>query len=206
MPGQRRAMRVDAPAHWTRRARGAVGVAALVVLVSAGTATFLLLDGGGPAHHPRPLSTTLSSQELAGLANPGPAAGAPQRLLAPEGKGIAFTAGGSGGSVLANQQWQADKMTDGTYVLVYVPRGTCLNARRGALTLQPCNLRGDQRWRHPYLGKDTGGRDYWQLRSDATGQCLTVAGTQWVNGVAGRLQPCSESLPWQQLVAFWSAY
>jgi Ricin-type beta-trefoil lectin domain-like len=199
-------MRDDAPAHWTRRARGAAGLAALAVLASAGIVTFLLLDGGGPARHPRPLSTTLSSHELVGLANPGPATGAPQRLLAPAGAEVSFSAGGSGGGVLASQQWQADKMTDGTYVLVYVPRGTCLNARHAALTLQPCNLRIDQRWRHPYLGKDTGGRDYWQLRSAATGQCLTVAGTQWVNGVAGQLQPCSQSLPWQQLITFWSAY
>src|SRR6266567_1232042 len=134
MPGLRRAMRDDAPAHWTRRARGGLAVlAVLAVLASAGTATFILLDGGGPAHHPRPLSTALSGQELAGLANPGPGAGSPQRLLAPAKSGLAFSAGGSGGTVLSSQQWQADKMTDGTYVLVYVPRGTCLSAARGAL-------------------------------------------------------------------------
>jgi Ricin-type beta-trefoil lectin domain-like len=205
MPGQRRAL-TGAPAHWTRRTRGAVGLAALAVLFAAGAVIFAFVDDGSPAHHSQPLSTALSGQELVGLANPGPAADSPQRLLAPVRNDMAFFAGGSGGTVLANQQWQANSMTDGTYVLVYVPQGKCLSAARGALTLKECNLRIDQRWSHPYLGKDTGGRDYWQLRSSAVGECLTVAGTQWTNGVAAQLQPCSSSLPWQQLVAFWSAY
>ncbi|MGE5287773.1 MAG: RICIN domain-containing protein [Micromonosporaceae bacterium] len=186
--------------------RGAVGLAALAVLFSAGAVTYVLLDGGSPAHHARPLSTSLSNQEFAGLANPGPGAGSPQRLLEPARTSMAFFAGGSGGTVLPSQQWQADSMTDGSYVLVYVPQGKCLSAARGTLTLKRCDLRLDQRWSHPYLGKDTGGRDYWQLRSSAAGECLTVAGTQWTNGVAAQLQPCSASLPWQQLIAFWSAY
>lgn len=206
MPGQRRALRGRAPAHLTRRARGAVGLAALAVLFSVAAVIFVLLDGGAPAHHPRPLSTTLSNQELAGLANPGPGAGSPQRLLEPVRTAMAFFEGGSGGTVLSSQQWQAGNMTDGTYVLVYVPLGKCLSAAQGTLALKGCDLRIDQRWSHPYLGKDTGGRDYWQLRSNAVGECLTVAGTQWTNGVAAQLQPCSASLPWQQLIAFWSAY
>ena len=204
------------PAHWTRGWRRSVVLTvlgALAVLAAVTTAGFVFLGGGSPPKHPRALSTTLASQQLAGLADPGPGASSGQRLLAPSGTGLAFLAGGGGGSVLASEQWQADQMTDGSYVLVYVPAGKCLNAgtsraavSAGQLTLTACDLRLSQRWSHPYLGKDSVGRDYWQLRSAAAGQCLTASGADWRDGTPARLRPCGSSLGWQQLVEFWSAY
>ncbi len=191
--------------------RIAVAAAVLAAAVITGV---LLLGGGSPPGNQHPLSTTLASQQLAGLADPGPTATAAQRLLAPAGPGLSFAAAGGGGMVLASQQWQADQMTDGSYVLVYVPNGKCLDAvpagrAAGAaaqLALATCNLRVSQRWRHPYLGKDPSGRDYWQLRSQATGLCLTAAGAQWRDGTPAQLQPCGGSFGWQQLIEFWSAY
>jgi Ricin-type beta-trefoil lectin domain-like len=215
MPGRRRAIRGQVQASWARGGRGSVALIALValaVLAVALTLGFVLFGGGDTHNKQRALSTTLAGQQLTGLADPGPAAGAAQRLLAPAGAGLAFAAGGGNGTVLASQQWQADQMTDGSYVLVYVPNGKCLDATAGAahrpprLALAQCNLRLSQRWRHPYLGKDPAGRDYWQLRSQADGRCLTAAGTRWSDGTPAQLQSCGNSSGWQQLIEFWSAY
>ncbi len=220
MAGQRRAIRGQMPAHWTRGARGSAvltALAAIAVLAAVTTAGFVFLSGGSAPKHHRALSTTLDSRQLAGLADPGPAAGSAQRLLAPAGTGLSFFAGGGGGSVLSSQQWQADEMTDGSYVLVHVPDGKCLNAtaassataashRAGQLALTTCDLRLSQRWSHPYKGKDPAGRDYWQLRSEAAGQCVTVSGADWRDGTPAQLQPCGTSFSWQQLIEFWSAY
>ena len=196
MPGQRRAIRGQLRANWTRGARGSlvlIAVSALIVLAAAATVGFVLLGGGGPHKQQRALSTTLASQQLAGLADPGPTASAAQRLIAPSGAGLSFLGGGGDGSVLTSQQWQADQMTDGSYVLVYVPDGKCLDAAArsqpaaashaaGQLGLATCDLRLSQRWRHPYLGKDPAGRDYWQLRSQAVGKCVTASGSDWRDG------------------------
>lgn len=220
MPGQRRAIRDQVSQHWTRAARGSIVLATVVglaVLAAAVTAVAVLLTGSGPPRYHHALSTTLASQQLAGLTAPGPGDGTTQRLLAPSGAGLSFLAGGGGGSVLSSQQWQANEMSDGSYVLVYVPEGNCLNAAVGKpggagaraaaqVTLKPCDLRLSQRWTHPYLGKDPTGRDYWQLRSEAAGQCLTASGTGWRDGTRAGLQPCGRVFGWQQLIEFWSAY
>jgi Ricin-type beta-trefoil lectin domain-like len=225
MPGQRRAIRGQVQASWARGGRGSVVLVALValaVLAVALTLGFALLGGGDARKPQRALSTTLANQQLAGLADPGPAAGTAvgtaagtaQRLLAPAAAGLAFAAGGGDGTVLASQQWQADQMTDGSYVLVYVPNGKCLDAAaaQGAahpaaqLALTTCDLRSSQRWQHPYLGKDPTGRDYWLLRSQSTARCVTASGAQWRDGTPAQLEPCGKSFGWQQLIEFWSAY
>lgn len=207
------------PAHWTRGAPGAAALAvlaAVAVLGAAATAGFVFLGGGAPPKPHRPLSTTLASKQLAGLADPGPAASVTQRLIAPAGAGLSFLAGGGGGSVLSSQQWQADQMTDGSYVLVYVPSGKCLTAAAAKratasglaaqLALATCDLRAGQRWSHPYLGKDPAGRDYWQLRSQARGTCVTAGGADWREGTPAQLQPCGTGFGWQQLIEFWTAF
>src|SRR6266480_4478964 len=133
MPGQRRTIRDQFAEHWTPRARATAGLAALAVLAAAGTAAFVFLTGGNQRPHPRPLSTTLASQQLVGLAVPGPGHGSPQRLLAPSANAASFIPGGPGATVLPNERWQADKMTDGSYVLVNVPeyRGSVIAAHGG---------------------------------------------------------------------------
>src|SRR5260370_9431258 len=106
MPGQRRAIRVQMPAHWTRGVRRPVVLAALgalAVLAAATTAGFVFLGGAGPQQPHRALSTTLASQQLAGLAAPGPAPSAAQRPLTPSATRPPFLAGGGHGSGLARQ-------------------------------------------------------------------------------------------------------
>lgn len=188
-----------------------VGAVVAVVAVCAAIAAFVVKAAVGHVGQPKPLSTMMASQRPVGLAGAGPQANSPQLLLAPRpGRGLAFLNGGSNGAVQASQQWQADQMTDGSYVLVYVPDGKCLGAAASSgaahAQLQSCDLQVAQRWSHPYRGKDQGNRDYWQLRSMGTGQCLAASGGTWANGTPAALQPCSSSLPWQQLVTFWAAY
>jgi hypothetical protein len=189
-----------------------IGVVVVVLVVCGAIAAFVVRAAVGHGGQPKPLSTMMASQQPVGLAGAGPQASSPQLLLAPgAGGALAFLNGGASGAVQGNQQWQADHMTDGSYVLVYVPDGKCLGAPSSPggtarPQLQSCDLQVGQRWSHPYLGKDPAGRDYWQLRSMAAGQCLAAAGGNWANGTATVLQACSRSMPWQQLVAFWSAY
>ncbi len=143
MPARRRAIEDQHVGRWTPRARAAAGLAGLAVLAAAGTAAVVFLTGGSPRQHPRPLSTTLASQQLVGLAVPGPRIGSPQRLLAPSAlfpHAMSFIAGGRAATVLAN------------------------------------------------------------------GLCLSAAGTRWAIGTPAHLLPCGDSLAWQQLVEFWSAY
>lgn len=183
-----------------------------VVAVCGAAAAFVVREAAGHGGQPKPLSTMMASQRPVGLAGAGPQSSSPQLLLAPRPDGgLAFLASGPNGAVQSNEQWQADQMTDGSYVLVYVPDGRCLASApsAGGVTeaqLRSCDLQLGQRWNHPYLGKDPSGRDYWQLRSMASGQCLAAAGASWNNGTAARLQPCGTSFPWQGLIAFWSAY
>ncbi len=183
----------------------------VAVLAVCGTvAAFVVRAATGGNAQPKPLSTMMASQQPVGLAGAGPQPGSPQLLIAPRAKGLAFLSGAAASGVQASQQWQADRMTDNSYVLVYVPDGECLAAASSPsgtaqADLESCNLQLSQRWSHPYRGKDSLGRDYWQLRSMADGRCL-AATASWTPGTAAGLLPCRTSLPWQQLIAFWSAY
>jgi Ricin-type beta-trefoil lectin domain-like len=188
-----------------------IGVIVSVLVVCATAAAFVVRAAAGHGAQPKPLSTMMASQQPVGLAGAGPQQSSPQLLLGPGANGgLAFLTSGTNGGVQSSQQWQADRMTDGSYVLVYVPNGNCLATVTSAggtvqPKLQSCDLQLDQRWSHPYLGKDPSGRDYWQLRSMAAGRCLAANGN-WDNGTTTSLQSCSTAFPWQQLVAFWSAY
>lgn len=188
-----------------------IGLIIAVLAVCVTAATFAVRAAVGHTGEPKPLSTMLASQQPVGLAGAGPQPNSPPLLLVPRGGVLAFRGAATGNSVDPSEQWQADRMTDGSYVLVYTGDGQCLGAAAspgGAAKahLQSCDLQADQRWSHPYLGKDADGRDYWQLRSMATGQCLAAAGGSWGSGTAAAMRPCGKSLPWQQLVTFWSAY
>src|SRR5229473_3586855 len=95
-------------------------------------------------------------------------------------------------------------------VLVSTPGGQCLAStgtkRSATAVLARCDLGLSERWYHPYLGTDPAGRGYWQLRSAANGRCLTVGGTQADGGTGVAIQPCSSSMPWQQLITFLTAF
>ena len=104
-------------------------------------------------------------------------------------------------------------MGDGSYILIYVPDGRCLAAPASSgspgAALARCDLSLSQRWRHRFAGKDTAGRDDWQLRNAANGRCLTavrapLGGQPGVLGVG--LSKCSLPVAWRQVVSFRTAY
>ena len=103
-------------------------------------------------------------------------------------------------------------MVGGGYIFIYISAGRCLAATPArAAVLQRCDLSDRQRWTREYHSTDATGQDYWQLRNDADGRCLTVGSPVASAGgtAAGaqlELQRCGTGGSWRQLVAFWSAY
>jgi Ricin-type beta-trefoil lectin domain-like len=192
---------------------GTAGLAA--VTAGAVVAGILLTGGTSTGRRPAPLATNVTSTQAIGLANPGQvsADGAVVgigTLLTDSPGGLAFTSSTRGQIVQPSQQWQADQMGGGAFILVFTPNGRCLSSSRtkqgATVQLVHCHLGLNERWYHPYLGTDRSGRNYWQLRSAANGQCLAVGGTQVGGGVDVVVRPCSHSMPWQQLIAFWTAF
>ena len=199
-----------APRVWVFGAAGVAVAAAVAVAVT------LVTSGNTPASsRPAPLATNITSDQSVGLANlgPPPASGAAPGtaiLLSQSGEGLRFTSGSGGDAVLPSQQWQADQMGGGAYILVFTPDGQCLSAAgRGGgavVRLSPCHLGLSQRWAHPYLGTDSSGRGYYQLRSLANGRCLAADSPLPGGGADVTLQSCSSSMPWPQLITFFTAF
>ncbi len=189
---------------------GTAGLAAVVAAVAVG-AVLLTSRGTPAATRPTPFATDISSSQAVGLANLGPPpagdgpAGA-ESLLSGSQAGLTFTPGSGGNTIRPSQQWQADQMSDGAFILVFTPDGQCLTAaatRHGpAARLAGCHLGPSQRWSHPYLGTDPAGRGYWQLRSIADGRCVAVGGKQPDGSIGAAMQPCSSSKAWPQLISF----
>ena len=189
-------------------------VAALAVLAAAGALAITHLGSSNVAQGRHdPLSSKITSQQSVGLANLGQtgqagSANSAATLLYASAGGLIFTPGSGGENVESSQQWQADQMGGGQFVLLFSPDGLCLTAvgsgSQASAQLARCDSGLDQRWSHPFEGTDGMGRDYWQLRSAADGECLALgAGSGGVS--VAELQHCSATKPWQQLVMFWSA-
>jgi hypothetical protein len=190
----------------------------LAVLVGGGVVAFLHSRNssntaqGGQLK----LSNKITSQQSVGLANLGRtgqagSSGSSATLLYAGAGGLLFTPSNGGGeSVQPSQQWQADEMGGGGYVLLFSPNAQCLTAvGRGAQAtaqLAPCDTRLDQRWYHPFEKTDAQGREYWALRSAANGRCLGLSSASSGGSVVAELQKCGTDKPWEQLVMFWSAY
>lgn len=200
------------------RATAAVLISAsvvLAVLVVVGVVAFLQSRSSNAAQGGRlQLSNKITSQSTVGLANLGRTgtAGSPgpsSTLLSAGPGGLVFTPSSGGESVQASQQWQADQMGAGGYVLLS-PEGLCLTAvgsgAEATAQLARCNTKLGQRWYHPFEHTDSQGRDYWQLRSASSGRCLGLSNASSGGSVVAELQKCSSARPWTQLVMFWSAY
>jgi Ricin-type beta-trefoil lectin domain-like len=202
------------------RATAAVLISAtavLAVLVSVGVVAFLHSRGTSAAQRGQVrLSNKVTSQQSVGLANLGRTgqAGSPgssATLLSGGAGGLLFTPSSGGGeAVQPSQQWQADEMGDGGFVLLSSSTGQCLTAvGRGSQStaqLAPCDTRLDQRWYHPFERTDAHGRDYWALRSASSGRCLGLGTASAGGTVVTEMQKCGPGRPWQQLVMFWSAF
>jgi Ricin-type beta-trefoil lectin domain-like len=192
-------------------------VVVLAVLAGVAAATVLHSRSNNLAQGRQvKLPSKVTSTQAIGLANPGQtsqvqASSTPATLLYAGGAGLVFTPSSGGQSVQPSQQWQASQMgSSGQFVLLFSPNGLCLTAvgrgARASAQLDHCDTKIDQRWYHPFLGTDGSGRDYWQLRSAATGRCLAVGGADASGVAVAALQRCSPAKPPAQLIMFWSAY
>ncbi len=219
MPGQRGVAARRSRGSRVIRIAGATGVivaAAIVVVV------LVLTQGTARARRQAagPLPRNVISAVTVGLVNPGPPPRRDSRpvteLLYLSATGLAFTASGGTAQASPAQEWTADRMGGGTYILIHVADGQCLAgpatpgaAGAAGATLARCDLSRSQRWRHQFLGKDPAGRNDWQLRNAADGRCLTVARAPLGGKPAesgADLIACGSSVPWRQIITFQTAY
>ncbi len=202
------------------RATAAVLISAtvvLAVLVGVGVVAFLHSRSTNAAQGGQlRLSNKITSQQSVGLANLGRTGqagspGSPATLLEGGAGGLLFTPSmGGGESVQPGQQWQADEMGDGGFVLLSSATGQCLTAvgsgAQATAQLTRCDTGLDQRWYHPFERTDAQGRDYWALRSASDGRCLGLGTASSGGSVVAELQKCGAGRPWPQLIMFWSAF
>lgn len=201
------------------RATAAVLISAtvvLAVLVGVGVVAFLHSRGGNTASGGQVrLSNKITSQQTVGLANLGRtgqagSSGSSSTLLSGGPGGLVFTPSSGGESVQSSQQWQADEMGSGGFVLLFSGNGQCLTVIGSGAQATPqmgrCDIALNQRWYHPFLHTDSQGRDYWQLRSASSGRCLGLSNASSGGSVVPELQKCSAAKPWSQLIMFWSVF
>ncbi len=105
-----------------------------------------------------------------------------------------------------NQRWRLACQSDGTWVLVNVNSGKCLDKPLGAVDgtdvyQYTCHYGDNQRWWHDYRGTDAYGRDYWALVNKHDLRCLAIEGPSWTNGAKVHVWPCKDS--WAELFWFW---
>ena len=200
------------------RATAAVLISAtvvLAVLVGVGVVAFLHSRGGTAHAGQVRLSNKITSQQTVGLANLGRtgqagSSGSSSTLLSGGPGGLVFTPSSGGESVQSSQQWQADEMGSGGFVLLFSGNGQCLTVIGSGAQATPqmgrCDTALNQRWYHPFLHTDSQGREYWQLRSASSGRCLGLSDASSGGSVVPELQKCSAAKPWSQLIMFWSVF
>ena len=209
-PGRRGKRRTRAT---TVAAISAVAVLAVLAAVGALAITHLGSNNVAQGRHD-PLSSKITGQQAVGLANLGATgqagSGKSATLLSAGAGGVVFTPSSGAENVQSSQQWQADEMGAGQFVLLFTSDGKCLTAvgrgNQATTELGACDSGLDQRWYHPFEGTDGIGRDYWQLRSASNGRCLAVGSTGSAGESVAEMQRCSAAKAWPQLIMFWSAF
>ena len=208
MPGQRSA-RARARGSWALRL---AGIGCAVLLAGGGVAAYLVLGQQHPASHDSALSARVASAQAVGLASPGAGSGGPPQLLLVSPHGLTFTPAKPTEMPAGFPEWTADQMVGGSYIFIYISTGRCLGATAShAAVMERCDLSERQRWTREYHSTGASGQDYWQLRNDSDGRCLTVGSPVAAAGSAGagarpELQRCGAGGSWPQLIAFLSAY
>jgi hypothetical protein len=194
------------------------GTALVIVAAGAVTSVLLLAHSGVQARKDNTarLSTKVISALTVGLYNPGPAApqnSRPLRQMLDNQSGLlTFIVTRDAATQHSLERWTADKMSDGSYIYIFVPSGQCLTASAhnlAAIFLAKCNLGVTQRWQHVNLGFLDNGLYYWELRSQLNGRCLANPGTPLNNNAAqhaARLEPCDKNRPARQLIRMHTAY
>jgi hypothetical protein len=188
----------------------------LAVLVGVGVVAFLHSKSSNSARGAQVgLSNKITGQQTVGLANLGRtgeagSSGSSSTLLSGGAGGLVFTPSSGGESVQSSQQWQADEMGAGGFVLLFSGSGRCLtvvgSGAQATAQLGRCDTALNQRWYHPFQHTDSQGRDYWQLRSASSGRCLGLSNASSGGSVVPELQKCSAAKPWNQLIMFWSVF
>ncbi len=191
-------------------------VAVLAVLAAVGALAITRLGSSNVAQRRHDaLPTKIINQQTVGLANLGQTGqggtpDSPATLLFGSPGGLVFTPSSGGQTVQPSQQWQADEMGGGQFVLLFTPAGQCLTAvgsgSQATIELARCDSGLDQRWYHPFEHLDGIGREYWQLRSASNGRCLAIGSAGSGGESVAELQRCAATKPWPQLVVFWPAY
>jgi hypothetical protein len=194
------------------------GTALVIVTAAAVTSALLFAHSGVQARkdNTAKLSRKVTSALTVGLYNPGPAT--PQhprplrQMLDAQADLLTFTAALDSGTEHSLERWIADKMSDDSYIYIFVPSGQCLTASArnlAAVFLAKCDLGATQRWRRVQLGFLDNGLYYWQLRSQLNGRCLANSAGP-LNGTstqhAARLEQCDRSRPAGQLIRMQIAY
>lgn len=187
----------------------------LAVLIGVGVVAFLHSRGSTAHGGQVRLSNKITSQQTVGLANLGRtgqagSSGSSSTLLSGGAAGLVFTPSSGGESVQSSQQWQADEMGSGGFVLLFSRTGRCLTAvgsgAQATAQMGRCDTALNQRWYHPFQHTDSQGRDYWQLRSASSGRCLGLSNASAGGSVVPEMQKCSAAKPWTQLIMFWSVF
>jgi Ricin-type beta-trefoil lectin domain-like len=185
------------------------GIGCAMLLAGGGVVAYLVVGQEHPASNDAGLSARVASVQTVGLASPGPGPGSPGALLLASPSGLTFTPAKPTELPASFPEWTADQMVGGSYIFIYISAGRCLGATAShAAALQQCDLSGRQRWTREYHSTGASGQDYWQLRNDSDGRCLTV-GSPVAAGRAGarpELQRCGTGGSSRQLIAFLSAY
>jgi hypothetical protein len=206
MPGQR-STRARARGSWALRL---AGIGCAVLLAGGGVAAYLIAGQGHPVSHDSGLSARAASVQTVGLASPGPRTGGQPELLLAAPHGLTFTAVKPTEMPAGFPEWTADQMVGGGYIFIYIATGRCLAATAGQrAALQQCDLSERQRWTREYQSTGASGQDYWQLRNDSDGRCLTAgdpAAASAGSGAPAQLQRCAAGGSSRQLIAFLSAY
>ena len=110
------------------------GTALVIVAAAAVTSALLLAHSGVQARKDTAtkLSRKVTSALTVGLYNPGPAPAQGQRplrqMLDAQSGLLTFTAALDAGTQHALERWTADKMSDNSYIYIFVPSGQCLTA------------------------------------------------------------------------------
>jgi hypothetical protein len=190
-----------------RRSRGSwaprlVGTGFALLLAVAGVAAYLIVGGARDSKDASVLPTRVVGTQAVGMLSGGPAPRnqGPEALQASHAD-LIFTASGPGGV-----QWTADQMAGGTYIFIYLPDGLCLATRQAlhalTVTLQRCDLQGNQRWLRQLPSVGANGLVYWQLRNLADGRCLAAGQAIGKGESTAQLERCQANPGLRQQIAF----
>jgi hypothetical protein len=187
---------------WTPRL---AGIAAAVLVACGGAAAYVIVSPADASRRADRLPTRVVSVQTVGIVAQATDR-RPARLLTNSVTGLRWGPMPPASKPQGDPQWTADSMAGGTFVFIYVPTGQCLASvarrHRAELTLRRCDLDVRQRWRRISGATQPDGHLYGQVRSMASGRCLTAAGGE---PNAAVLAPCGRPAPAQQMISFWWA-